>query len=218
MTIGCPSEQTSSDGSVVKSRRRRTARFSSTSSLSGSVERPQERDPLRSPRAISSSSSSIRAVNARSTYFAEVVDQEVGDDLADRLRVEPSLDDRDVAPVDDRRDRRGVGRRAPDPVLLESLDQGRLGVARRRLGEVLDRGDVGRPGRDVAFGQRREGPLGLVRGVVLALGVDPAEAVEHGLGRARPQPVASRPTSSAVVVSSSFSFIWLARARCQMSR
>ena len=43
----------------------------------------------------------------------------------------------DVLLVEDRRHDRGVGRRAADALLLELLDERRLGEARRRLGEVL---------------------------------------------------------------------------------
>ncbi len=76
--------------------------------------------------------------------IAEVADEQVGHDLADRLRVEPALLHDHVAAVDDRGDRRRVRRRPADAVLLERLDQARLGVARRRLGEVLLRVDGSR--------------------------------------------------------------------------
>ena len=138
---------------------------------------------------------------------------------ADRLRVEPALLDPDVAAVDDRRDRRRVGRRPADPVLLERLDQRRLGEARRRLGEVLGRRDVADVG-PVALGQRRQATLGLVvlgRVVVAALGVDAGEPVEQ-----RPRRVARSSygpaASSTVVVSSSLAAICEASARCQISR
>ena len=109
--------------------------------------------------------------------------------LADGLRLEPALLDPDVAAVDDRRDRRGVGRRPADPVLLERLDQRRLGEARRRLGEVLGRRDV-LDGRCVALGERRQAPLPLllvVDAVVATLRVDPGEAVEQRLRGRRAQ-------------------------------
>ena len=143
MTIGWPSEHTSSVGlgrevgplelaallvDARLERRSKNSRRSGTHS--------------RSPRATSSSSSSIRAVNSRSTYSPKCVDEQVRDDLADLLGVQAPLLDPDVAAVDDRRDRRRVGRRPADAVLLERLDQRRLGVPRRRLGEVLGRGDV----------------------------------------------------------------------------
>ena len=43
----------------------------------------------------------------------------------------------DVVAVLDRGDDRGIGGRAPDAKLFHALDQCRLGIARRRLGEVL---------------------------------------------------------------------------------
>ena len=124
---------------------------------------------------------------------AEVLDEQVGDDLGHQLGVEPSLLDADVAAIDDRRDRGRVRRRPADAVLLERLDERRLGEARRRLGEVLVRGDLD-DARPVALdqgGQLR--PLVLVVGglVVATLGVDAGEAVEQDLGRARPQLVRS---------------------------
>ena len=101
--------------------------------------------------------------------------------------MEAPLLDPDVAPVEDRRDRRGVGRRPADPVLLERLDQRRLGEARRRLREVLGRGDVA-DGRDVALGEGGQAALRLlVVAVVAALRVDRREPVEERLRRARPE-------------------------------
>ena len=110
---------------------------------------------------------------------AEMLDEEVGHDLGDGLRVEPALLDADVAAVGDRRDRRRVRRRPADAVLLERLDQRRLGEARRRLGEVLGRRDVAdvgdaRPRSAPAAGRRL---LVVVGGrVVAALGVDDARS------------------------------------------
>ena len=98
---------------------------------------------------------------------------------------EPAILDPDVAAVGDRRDRGGIGRRAADAVLLERLDQRRLGEARWRLGEVLRRRDVA-DARPIAVRERGQAPglLVVVGGlVVAALGVDPGEAVEQDLGR-----------------------------------
>src|SRR6185436_15706764 len=119
---------------------------------------------------------------------AEVLDQEVGDDLADQLGVEAPLLDADVAPVQDRGNRRGIRRRPADPVLLEGPDERRLGEARGRLREVLRRGHV-TDGRDVAVSERRQRPFRvvLVRAVVAALGVDGGKPVEQRLRRARPE-------------------------------
>ena len=81
----------------------------------------------------------MRAVKSWIDELTEVFDQQVGDHLANVLRAQPPLDHLDVAAVDDRRDRRRIGRRAADAALLERLDQRCLGVARRRLREVLAR-------------------------------------------------------------------------------
>ena len=141
------------------------------------LERPVERAQQRDPRALAAGDLVELLLHAGGELevhvLAEVLDQEVRDDLADRLGVEAPLDDLDVAAVHDRRDRGGVRGRPADAVLLERLDQRRLGVARRRLREVLRRRHV-LDGRAVALGQRRQpaGLLGLLGRVVLALGVD----------------------------------------------
>ena len=142
MTIGWPSEHTSSVASVVKS-----ARLSSLALLvDARLERPEELAQQRDPLALAAGDLVELLLHARRErevhVLAEVVDEQVGDDLADLLGVQAALLDADVAAVDDRRDRRRVGRRPADAVLLERLDQGRLGVAGRRLGEVLGRGDL----------------------------------------------------------------------------
>ncbi len=68
---------------------------------------------------------------------AEVLDESLGHDLAHLLGVEAAVVEPHVAPVLYRRDDRRVGRRPADAALLELLDEARLAVARRRLGEVL---------------------------------------------------------------------------------
>ena len=72
---------------------------------------------------------------------AEVLDQELADDLADVGRDEGAAAHLDVAAIAQRLDDRGVGRGPADAVGLERLDEARLGVARRRLREVLLRPD-----------------------------------------------------------------------------
>ena len=80
-------------------------------------------------------------------------------------------------------------------------------------------GVTSRDARDVALGERRQRALRLLGGVVvLALGVDPGEAVEQRPRRRRAQAVVGPPTSSTVVVSSSLGAICDAIARCQISR
>ena len=64
--------------------------------------------------------------------------------LAHLLREKPSVLDLDVSAVLDGGDDRRVGRGAADATLLELLDQGAFGIARRRIGEVLGRIDVRR--------------------------------------------------------------------------
>ena len=86
-----------------------------------------------------------------------------------------ALLDRDVAAVDDRGDRRRVRGRPADAVLLERLDERRLRVARRRLGEVLGRLGVARRVHALALGEVGQARLRIVVGaVVAALGVDAA--------------------------------------------
>ncbi len=63
----------------------------------------------------------------------------LGDDVAELLGVEAPVLQPDVAAVLDGGDDRGVGGGPADAPLLQLLDQARLGVARRRLGEVLAR-------------------------------------------------------------------------------
>ena len=93
----------------------------------------------------------------------------------------------DVAAVEDGADDRGVRRRAADLAVLELLDQGRLGVARRRLGLVAlggqrrgghrgALGQVGQPGLDVVAALGR---------VVDVLDVGLEEAVEGDRAAAR---------------------------------
>ena len=196
MTIGWPSEQTSSVSSVVKSLRFSSLLFRSTSA----DERLVERRAAAAPTARLAAGDLVEVLlHARGEVevdeVAEVLDEQVGDDLADVLGPQPALHHRHVAAIDDRRDRRGVGRRPADAVLLERLDQRRLGVARRRLGEVLRRRDL--VARSCASPSRSAGSVrsGLLGRVVGSLGVDAREAVEDGPRGARAQLVACRPSA-----------------------
>jgi hypothetical protein len=115
---------------------------------------------------------------------AEVLDEQVGHDAGHGLGPQSPLLDPDIPAIDDRGDRRGIGRRATDAVLLERFDQRRLGVARRWLSEVLGRGDLADV-RPVALGQGRQAAypvLGLLAIIVATLGVDGGEAVEQRPG------------------------------------
>src|SRR5262249_20344309 len=72
----------------------------------------------------------------------EVVDHERVNGLADVRRMQAPLPDLDVAVVLDGLHGRRVRRRAADAALAQLLDERRLGVARRRLAEVLLRRDA----------------------------------------------------------------------------
>src|SRR5688572_5828639 len=125
---------------------------------------------------------------------AEVLDQELADDLADVGGYEGAPAHLDVLAVAQCLDDGGVRRRPADAVALEGLHEARLGVARRRLREVLLRAD--RLERHaLALGQRRKRLLvlaldvGLVLVVVLVIGGEEAR-LEQGLAvRAQHVPV-----------------------------
>ena len=124
----------------------------------------------------------------------EVLDQLVGDDVADVLGLEPAVLEPHVPAVLDRRDDRRVGRRPADALLLELLDERRLGVARRRLGEVLLGQHLEHPQRLLGgeLGQVRLGVLVHLL-VVATLAVELEEPVEHERLPGGAQPVAACP-------------------------
>src|SRR5690606_1747974 len=111
---------------------------------------------------------------------------ELADRAADVGRVETPALELHVLAEQQRRDDRGVGRRAADAVFLERLDQAGFGVARRRLGEVLVGVDAIQ--RDPVAGLHRRQLAAFVV-LFLALGVlaflvDGQEPrVEHGSAR-----------------------------------
>ena len=116
--------------------------------------------------------------------LAEVLDEEIGDDLRDGFRAQSTLLDPDVAAIGDRGDGRGVRRWSADPMLFEGLDQGRFRKAGRRLGEMLRGRHVGH-GRQVIRDQSRQAPglLIIVRcAVVATFRVDAGETIEQDLG------------------------------------
>src|SRR3954453_15183467 len=110
----------------------------------------------------------------------EVLDQLVGHDVADVLRLEPAVLQAHVPTVLDRRDDRRVDRRAADALLLKLLHERGLGVARRRLGEVLLGQDLEDPERPLR-GELGEIGFGVLVDllVVAALAVELEEPVEH---------------------------------------
>ena len=103
----------------------------------------------------------------------ELLLEEFRDLLAEFGRLQALRLADDVLTVQDGRDDGGVGGRTADAVLLQSLDEGRLGVAGRRLGEVLVAEQLAEF-QDVAHGQVREHGAGLLVVDV----VDGGEAVE----------------------------------------
>ena len=121
--------------------------------------------------------------------MAELLDQERVDQPALVLRHEPLLLQPYIGAVLEHGEDAGVGAGPADAQLLQLLDQARLGKARRRLGEVLERGHLALC-HDIADRERREHRtlLVLLAGrVVTALLVELEEAVEgHGLP-GRPQ-------------------------------
>ena len=139
MTIGWPSEQTSSVSSVVQL----LARERLALLLDERDERVVELVQQRHPAAPAGGDLIELGLHARGEVVvdvvAEVLHEHVGHDTGDRLRSQPSLLDPDVATVLDRGDGGRVRRGPADAVLLQSLDERRFGVARWRLGEVLAR-------------------------------------------------------------------------------
>ena len=81
----------------------------------------------------------------------EALHEKVADLFAEQGRSEAALVLIDVFALDDGGDDCGVGRRAPDALFFELFYERRLGVARRRLGEVL-LGANGLEAQSLAFG------------------------------------------------------------------
>ena len=123
----------------------------------------------------------------------EVLDELVGDDLADVVGEEASILEPDVPAVLDRRDDRGVRRWPSDAELLQRLDEGGLGEARRRLREVLLGQDLEE--RQQLIGRElREPALALLVGTVVPpLRVHAQVAVEDHGAPGRAEPVPGRP-------------------------
>ncbi len=89
-----------------------------------------------------------------------------------------------VAPVHDGGDRGGIGARPPDTLLLEFLDEARLGVAGRRLGEMLFRAHCG-AGQAVTRGEGiGQGALFLIAVGIVQLQI-PVEGHDGSCGTKR---------------------------------
>ena len=152
---------------------------------------------------------------------AELLDQEGVDQPALVLGHEALLLQPDVGPVLQDRDDAGVGAGPADAQLLQPLDQARLAVARRRLGEVLERRHLPLRKRvaDLASGGRMApSSSSSPRGVVAPLLVELEEAVEgHGLAGGAQAHAPSAEPMSTVTRSSRAAAIWLATVRFQIS-
>src|SRR5690606_4074414 len=118
--------------------------------------------------------------------------QQLDHRLAQGRRVETLLLELDVLAVEQGRDDLGVRGRPADPLLLQLLDQARLAVARRRLGEVLlgDELDELAPLAALEDRERREVVERAVVAVLPRLLVEASEAVELHDRSGRPEEVA----------------------------
>ena len=104
--------------------------------------------------------------------------EEDGDQAALVLRDEAVLLHPDIAAIPQDREDRGIGRGATDAELFHLPHQARLGIARRRLGEVL----VGARDPDLGAGglpERRQASAILVLGIIPAFLVDLQVAVKQ---------------------------------------
>ena len=106
------------------------------------------------------------------------------------LGMQALLVDADIFAVLEDGESGGVGRRPADPEFLHALDEGGLGIARRRLGEVLGGGDLFLLERISGRHFRQPARLVVVRVLVLAFLVELQEAVElhHLAGGAQLDP------------------------------
>ena len=111
--------------------------------------------------------------------------QEGGDQASAILRVEPLLVEPHIVALLQHREDAGVGRGPADAEFLEPLDQGRLGEARRRLGEMLVGPDLAAV-QGVVGGEGGQHAVAIVvpGAVVAAFAIEPEKAVE-GDARAR---------------------------------
>ena len=97
----------------------------------------------------------------------------------------------DVGPVQNGADGRRVSGRPSDAVLLHRPDQGRVGIAGRRLGKVLSRLEV-QAFQLLPLGQGRQPPLFFLFLLVLALFINGGVSGEFQTAAAGPEPVDAR--------------------------
>ena len=104
---------------------------------------------------------------------------------------QPALVDADIVAVDERLQRRRIGRRPADAEFFHLLDQRRLGVARRRLGEVLVGGNLLAGQRHALIDRGQAGAV-LALIIVAAFLIERQETVEADdlAGGAKPEPAA----------------------------
>ena len=117
----------------------------------------------------------------------EKTNQECGDQASAVFRNEASLIQLHVVSILQHGQDRGVGGRPADPQFFHLLDQARLGIARRRLGEMLARVHFLAPER-VALAHRRQHPVILFfrRPLGLIVGIFPIQLQEPVKGDDRP--------------------------------
>ena len=102
----------------------------------------------------------------------EMLSEKTADNAADVRGGEAPVVDVDVFAVAQRGDDRGVGRGPADAVLFEGLDQRSLGIARRRLGEMLLRVKRRQPHRIAHLHGRQHVVAVVLDGVVASFLVD----------------------------------------------
>ena len=153
--------------------------------------------------------------------FGEEAFEEGDDDAAAVLRIEPALVEPHIFAVLEHLQDRGVGRGPADAELFQALDQRGLGIARRRLGEMLGRR------RSSAWSAARRRSSAAGGATPRRRGLRPG-LPDRARGSRRTSPpcrwravrgAGPRPSRviSAVVRSSSADSIWLATVRSQIS-
>ena len=157
-------------------------------------ERAHHRPPVRAPAGDVVELLFERGGEAGVDVMLEEADQERGDQPAAILRDEPPVLQPHIVAVLQHGEDGGVGGGPADAQLLHLLHQARLGIARRRLGEVLRGVDLA-AAQCVLLGHRRQHAiLVILRRVVLVFAIELQEPVEdqRGAGGAQPRAVRAR--------------------------